>query len=102
MIERRKTKARVNSVRYVELPEGHRTTLVVGMVDMVTKMAEYLSENDKIPFDEMLVTIDGLKSAQIRIEFDEYIAREVFHEQYGIASCFMAFLIEKGNILKKQ
>jgi hypothetical protein len=66
-------KGRVNIERYSALPEGHRTTLVVGMCDMLQFASLYADEQHKERLNAMLEYINKTESGAVRMRFDEYL-----------------------------
>lgn len=92
-----KSSARVNARQFMELPDGHRTTFVVGMIDMWYRLTEYMPDDLKFSFDRLMNEIDHMNSGDARREFDRYLAEMEVEpgKSYTIASCFISFLLEK-------
>jgi hypothetical protein len=97
--EATKTQGRVNGQRYCELLEGHRTTLVVGMLDMFERMADYLGSKERAAFEPMLQYARQFKSGEIRETFDEYMdGGDPRQLSCAISSNFLSMLIVKSGV----
>ena len=82
---------RVDCKKYRELPDGHRTTLLTGMVDMIT---DYLIEEQKPTFDNLRRYAHALPGGELRRLMDGYIDADPSRERYAAASSFVAALNE--------
>jgi hypothetical protein len=96
----RKTEGRVDGRRYCELPENHRTTLVVGMLDMLERMADYLGPKERAAFEPMLQYASQLTSGDLREIFDKYMKDDPTGQTCAIASNLLSMLISKSGVLK--
>lgn len=99
MLQRAKGFGRVNAQRLQELPEGHRTTYVVGVIDMMHCSTKYMEGHTKEAWLKLLSTIDDFESGDVRRQFDEYLAESDDNGRYGAASSFLAMLITNSGIL---
>lgn len=93
----RKTQGRVDGKRYCELPEGHRTTLVVGMMDMLERLADYLGPKERAAFEPLLQYASQLTSGDLRELFDKYMSEDSTGQTCAIASNFLSMLIAKSG-----
>jgi hypothetical protein len=91
------TQGRVDGRRYCELPEGHRTTLVVGMLDMFERMADYLGSRERAAFEPMLEYARGFESGKMRQMFDEYMRSDPTSKSCAISSNLLSMLIVKSG-----
>lgn len=89
-------KGRVDGQRYREMPEGHRTTLVVGMSDMVECLVRYMSAESQAAFGPILNHMRLRKSGELRAEFDAYLL-EQDDCGIGISSLFLSLLIQQSG-----
>jgi hypothetical protein len=93
-----KTRGRINEKSYCDLPEGHRTTFVVGMSDMLERMSQYLDPKAMEAFEPLLEYARHYESDNLREAFDEYIAATSANRKIGVASSFLSMLIEKSEL----
>ena len=100
-IDPAKSEGRVTDNSYRELPEGHRTTLVVGMADMLECLAKYLDPKTLAAFEPIFEYKRSLVSGDLRETFDSYIANEPSRPTCAIASSFLSMLIEKSGASQK-
>lgn len=87
--------ARVDGKQYRQLPEGHRTTYVVGMLDMIEALAAHVSAHKESKFDAMRRYAGPITSDELRKLMDNYIDADASRQQYTAASNFLAALAEK-------
>ena len=92
-----KTQGRVSEQSYRDLPEGHRTTLVVGMSDMLERMSQYLDAQSIKAFEPLLECARQCDSGSLRKLFDRYLAEESIGAKVGVASSFLAMLIKESG-----
>ena len=83
---------RVIGSMYCELPEGHRTTLVVGMCDMLEVAALYVPPWHKRRFGAVIGYERLVESGPLRQQFDKYMSEDVARMNYQAASCFFTAL----------
>jgi hypothetical protein len=95
-----KTQGRINEKRYSDLPEGHRTTFVVGLSDMLERMSQYLDPKTMEAFEPLLEHARRYESDSLREVFDKYIAATPASEKIGVASSFLSMLIQKSGALR--
>lgn len=95
-IDPTKSEGRVSEESYSELPEGHRTTLVVGMLDMLGCMAKYLDLNAQNAFEPIYKYAAEHESGKLRLMFDDFLKTKN-SENIAIASSFFSMLIEKSQ-----
>jgi hypothetical protein len=95
-IDPTKMEGRVSEKSYQELPEGHRTTLIVGMSDMLECLAKYLDTKTLSAFQPIFEYERSLVSGDLREAFDSYMAENP-SPTCGIASSFLSMLIEKSG-----
>lgn len=86
--------ARAEGKRYCELPEGHRTTFVAGMCDMLAYTAQYVAPEHRERFSSMLRYEREFETDTLRRKFDEYMGSNPTRLQYAAASCFFSALNE--------
>ena len=84
----------VTGKMFYELPEGHRTTFVVGMVDMLGFAYLYVAAEHKPRIDAILDYLRGYENGALRQRFDEYMSAREDRLTFGAASCFFAALNE--------
>jgi hypothetical protein len=92
------TQGRVDGRRYCELPEGHRTTLVVGMLDMLERMADYFGTKERATLEPLLEYARRFESGEIREIFDEYMQSDPSHQRLAIASLLLSMLMDKSGV----
>jgi hypothetical protein len=95
-----KSQGRVSEQRYVDLPDGHRTTLVVGMADMLSRMTDYLPPDRQDAFLPLLEYAATFESGALREEFDRYIAEDPATPTTAIASSFIGMLVTRTGALR--
>jgi hypothetical protein len=100
-IDPAKSEGRVTDDSYRELPEGHRTTLVVGMADMLECLAKYLDPKTLAAFEPIFQYERSLGSGDLREAFDSYMADEPPCPTCAIASSFFSMLIDKSGASQK-
>ena len=79
---------------YRALPEGHRTTFVSGMADMLGLALLYASEAHQPRLDAMLQHVVGRQMDAVRQRFDEYLDERAVDPDLGVAGCFASALNE--------
>ena len=94
----RKTSGRVDGRRYLELQESHRTTLVVGMMDMLDNLAKYLGQKELATFSPMFQYAGTMESGHLREQFDAYMTKDAAGLSCAVASNFLSMLIEKSGV----
>jgi len=88
------TSGRVVEQQYTDLTEGHRTTLVVGMMDMFDLLTRYLDP----AFEPIAEYAHSYESGDLRELFDRYLqANPSPSRKCAIASSFLSMLIEKSG-----
>jgi hypothetical protein len=102
MADATKTQGRVDGKRYSELPDGHRTTLVVGMLDMLERMADYLGATERAAFEPILQYARQFASGDLREVFDKYMKEDPTSQRFGIASNLLSMLIVKSGASEKK
>jgi hypothetical protein len=80
---------------YVDLPEGHRTTLVAGLSDMLNRMVDYLEPDKREAFALLLQYEGTFESGNLRTELDRYFAEDPSDLTSAIASSFISMLVER-------
>jgi hypothetical protein len=95
-----KTQGRVSEQVYRDLPEGHRTTFVVGMSDMLERMSQYLDAQSIKAFEPLLDTARQYDSGGLRELFDHYLTGASADKKSGVASSFLAMLIKESGALR--
>jgi hypothetical protein len=95
-----KLKGRITESRYKDLPEGHRTSLVVGMADMLQCLSKYMDARTQNSFEPIFEYMEPLVSGDLRGIFDSYLATDS-SPTIGIASSFLSMLIEKSGASRK-
>ena len=103
-IDPAKIEGRITEKVYSDLTEGHRTTLVVGMSEMLECLARYLDRETLSVFQPILEYERSLVSGDLRETFDNFLT-DYPSPTCGIASSFLSLLIKKSgaseNISKK-
>jgi hypothetical protein len=97
-----KTRGRVDGLHYVELPDEQRTAILVGMLDMLDRLAEYFGTKERAAFNPMLQYASGFDSDDLREQFDAYLADNPEGMPSAIASNFLSMLIEKSGALHER
>jgi hypothetical protein len=87
---------RVDCQQYLELPEGHRTTFVAGMNDMMEYVTTFVEPARKRQFQTALEKVRELESEKVRRLMDDYGRTEVKHLKTGAASAFLVMLVKKS------
>jgi hypothetical protein len=85
---------RVTGGKYMTLPDGHRTTLVVGMSDMLNLSSLTVSEQSKAQLEAWLQVANPYQSDDLRRKFDDYMNADSSRQKFLVAGCFAAFLNE--------
>ncbi len=93
-------RGRVKGSKYLTLPDGHRTTLVAGMADMLNMYEMFASGQDRVRLDAMLKFSNSYESDALRKLFDEYMNADGKRQDFLIAGCFVAALQEWCGIRK--
>ena len=91
-----KTQGRVTERRYIELPEGHRTTLIVGMADMLNSLSKYFDQKTLKAFQPILEYEGRFESSELRERFDEFL-KENPSSTTAVASSFLGMLIAQSR-----
>jgi hypothetical protein len=86
---------RIDTERYIALPDGHRTTLVVGMIDMLEFVVSQLAPSERARFAPILGVAGPLESGALRGVLDGYVNGKSELSTYAIASNFMVALSRK-------
>jgi hypothetical protein len=96
-----KTQGRITEDRYRELVEGHRTTLVVGMMDMLEALSKYLAlaPETRTAFEPLYEYAGKFESDQLREVFDAFLERQP-QSNAAVGSSFLSMLIDKSHALK--
>jgi hypothetical protein len=89
------TKGRVTGSRYLSLPDGHRTTLVVGMSDMLNYASLFASEERRARLDALLRFENPYESDALRQLFDGYMNADTSRQKFLTAGCFVSALDER-------
>ena len=84
----------VTGKMYCELPEGHRTTFIVGMIDMLGVAHLYVAPEHKARFDATFRYLHGYENDSLRRRFDDYLSAHLHLVEFGIASTFFAAVNE--------
>lgn len=92
---------RLNGAQYLALPDGHRTTLVVGMIDMLELASTRFTPVEKPKIDAVLTYARSLESDQLRQVLDEYLNKTAASLQYAIASNFIVAITEKTRLSQR-
>ena len=66
-------KARASASMYRELPDGFRTTFVVGMCDMINYLIPYIASEHRPRFESIVDFCRELDSGTVREKFDLYV-----------------------------
>jgi hypothetical protein len=85
---------RVTNEAYCELPEGHRTTFVVGMCDMLEFASLYCAQEQKERLAVMLGYGGKYESGALRNQFDDYLKADGSSPKRGAAGSFFNALNE--------
>jgi len=96
-----KAQGRVTEARYRALPDGHKTTLVAGMSDMLDHMAKYLDPKALAALEPVLEYDRSLISADLRKTFDSYLEGELPCAECAIVSRFFSMLIKNSGESQK-
>lgn len=83
---------RVSGERYCGLPEGHRTTFVTGMCDMLSIAAIYAAPEHKGRFEAMIRYEEKFDSGALTLLFDKYMNEDSDRLKYQAASSFFSAL----------
>lgn len=97
-------RGRVDGKKYCELPDGHRTTFVVGMADMLDCLPAALLQYDLVALqlssaslNKILEFAGKFESDSLRKLFDDYISEDPARQNYMASSNFLAMLISKSG-----
>ncbi len=93
-VSRHEVRGTATGRMYCELPEGHRTTFVVGMLDMLGTTYFYAAPEHKPRIDALLGFVVGRENNALRQRFDEYINVREECLSLGVAGCFFTALNE--------
>jgi hypothetical protein len=85
---------RVDGQMYVDLADGHRTTFVTGMCDMLNFSSLYFDQKYKHRVDRMFQYQEKFKGDELRTMFDEYMARDSVVLKVAAANCYFNALYE--------
>ena len=77
------------------MPEGHRTTYVVGLIDMVDMLTQHVGQEKKSRLNSLRQYARPLTGDELRKLMDDYMDTDVSHQQYAAASNLLAALAEK-------
>lgn len=88
-------KYRVTGELYLSTPDGHRTTAVVGMSDMLNLSMSFCSREKRGLLGELCDISNSLQPDELREMLDSYLRAETSRKSYSVASCFTAALAEK-------
>ena len=88
----------VDGGAYVALPEAHRTTFVVGMVDMMEKMSVYIRPDIEQQTKAVRFCAHSLSGAELRQMLDDYMGADRSRDAYSAASNFICALVEKAGV----
>jgi len=86
---------RSDGSQYLALPDGHRTTLVVGMIDMLELMVTHVTSDERRKFDTTLAYARQFESDKLRYLLDDYVNGDMSRQKYAVASSFLAALLRK-------
>src|SRR6266404_4929751 len=93
---------RVADDRYRALPEGHRTTFVVGMAEMLEQMVRYLDAKKLAAFEPILEYQRLLESDDLREALDSHMTNEPSGLKGAIVSTFFAMLVKKSAARRRK
>jgi hypothetical protein len=88
-------KYRITGAVYIGLPDGHRTTLVVGLSEMLTSSLVYCDPAKKWLINAIYKYSSDIPSDNLRIILDEYIESDIVRQKYAISSCYISSLTER-------
>jgi hypothetical protein len=94
--DHQKFRMRLDGAQYLALPEAHRNTLVVGMVDMLEVASTRLIPSEIPRIQRILEFAQSLKSEELRELLDRYLRSTEVALQYAIASNLIAAIGEKS------
>jgi hypothetical protein len=86
---------RVDNETYLGLPEGHRTTYVVGLIDMLDWVGPYLVPERKATAERLLRFARPLRSEELGKMLDSYVKADAARNRFAASSSFVAALKEK-------
>jgi hypothetical protein len=90
----REIRLRVNGKKYLEVPDGHRTTFVVGALDMLCFAYLYAAPEHKARIDAMVGYAGKYESDALRHKFDDYMRNVKDPENHGAAARLFVALNE--------
>ncbi|MEI9997348.1 MAG: hypothetical protein WDM91_22325 [Rhizomicrobium sp.] len=93
-VSKSEVRGTVTGRMYRELPEGHRTTFVVGMLDMLGVAYLYVAPEHKPRIDAVLRYVIGYENDALRQRFDGYMNAGDERQTLGAAGCFLTALNE--------
>jgi len=91
---KQKAQYRIAGRMYCEVSEGHRTTFVVGAMDMLCVAYLYAATEHRTRIDAMIRYAGNYESDALRQKFDEYMRADPKRQEMGGAGCFFAALNE--------
>jgi hypothetical protein len=90
----REIRLRVSGKKYLEVPDGHRTTFVVGALDMLCFAYLYAAPEHKERSDAMISHAGKYESDALRQKFDSYMSAKSDSENRGAAASLFIALNE--------
>jgi hypothetical protein len=90
----REIRLRINGKKYLEAPDGPRTTFVVGAVDMLCFAFLYAAPEHKSRIDTMINYAGKYESDTLRQKFDAYMRNVKDPENHGAAARLFIALSE--------
>jgi hypothetical protein len=85
---------RVTGSKYLALPDGHRTTFVTGMSDMLNYALLFTSEERKPQLKELLNFMHPMTPDALRKSVDEWLSADISRQEFLMAGCFATCLLE--------
>jgi hypothetical protein len=77
---------------YLDAPEGHRTTFVVGALDMFAFLSLYVSAEHRDRFEKIMSFTRNETGGTLRLRLDQFIRAEEFRLTQGAANSFFVGL----------
>lgn len=85
---------RINGEKYSAAPEGHRTTFIVGALDMLCFVYLYAAPEHRARIDAMIQYSSKYESDTLRQQFDVFIRQKDERQKQGAANSFFVALNE--------
>lgn len=95
-----KVLGRINIATYKSLPDPHKTTIIVGMFDMLDSMLKYLDKRRSRIFKHASKPFDSLNSKDLCLAFEEHLSNSKdIADSTALASAYIGFISQDSGTL---